>query len=157
MIEKRRILIVEDEASIRKLFQKILSPPMKSDVLAQGAELFGDFVEKSDPTNTGRFELTLTDCGKAAIQAVETAMIERHPFLAAFIDVGLPGMDGVETAIHIWRTDPDIKIVFATGSIHFDPEEIRRITGRKDISHLRKPFSPKAVRALAKTLVESSD
>lgn len=157
LAENKRILIVDDEPSIRKLFQKILSDPANTNVvLSQGAALFGNSAETSAPEKIERYDLTMADCGKAAIQAVETATSEGDPFAVAFMDEGLPGMDGIQAAISIWNIDPNIKIVFATGSINFDLEEVRRTTGKKDIYHLQKPFGPKRVLELVKKLAESS-
>ncbi|MFH2219328.1 MAG: response regulator [Pseudomonadota bacterium] len=154
MVENNRILVVDDEISIQKIFQRILSPPLKTDVLSQGAVLFGETHEQPDEAIRKRFVLTLVDCGLDGIKAVEAAMIKKQPFALAFIDLGLEGIDGVETARQIWEADPNIKIVFATGSIYFDPENIYRATGRNDFFHLKKPFSIKEVKEIAQALTQ---
>ncbi len=154
MVENNRILVVDDEISIQKIFQRILSPPLKTDVLSQGAVLFGEMPEQPESPIQTRFELTLADCGPDGIKAVEAAMMNNRPFSLAFIDLGLEGIDGVETARQIWEADPNIKIVFATGSVNFDPENIYRATGRNDFFHLKKPFSIKEVKEIAQTLTQ---
>lgn len=154
MVENNRILVVDDEISIQKIFQRILSPALKTDVLFQGAVLFGETHEQPDEAIRKRFVLTLVGCGPDGIKAVEAAMMNNRPFSLAFIDLGLEGIDGVETARQIWEADPNIKIVFATGSICFDPDNVYRATGRNDFFHLKKPFSIKLVKEIAQTLTQ---
>lgn len=154
MVENNRILVVDDEVSIQKIFKRILSPPLKTDVLSQGAVLFDETHEQPDEPIHKRFELTLADCGPNGIKAVEETMVKKQPFALAFIDLGLEGIDGVQTARQIWEADPNLKIVFSTGSVNFDPENIYRATGRNDFFHLKKPFSIKEVKEIAQTLTQ---
>jgi len=154
MVENRRVLIVDDERTIHKVLQRILAPALKTDVLSQGAALFGETSDQPDKMTDDRFELTFADCGPDGIEAVKAAMIRKQPFALAFIDLGMPGMNGVEAARQIWEVDPNIKIVFATGSVYLDTENICRVTGRNDFFHLQKPFGIKTVLTLARTLAQ---
>ncbi|MCG7852508.1 MAG: response regulator [Methanosarcinaceae archaeon] len=154
MLENRKILIVDDEKGIQKIFSRILSPPLKTDVLSRGAALFGETDEKPVSTTPDHFDLVFADSGEDAIKAVENAITKKQPFSLVFMDIGLPGIDGVETVRHIWKADPDMKIIFVTGSMHFERKNICIATGREDFFYIGKPFNIKEISELAHTLGE---
>lgn len=154
MLENRKILIVDDEKSIQKIFRRILSPQLKTDVLSRGAALFGETDEKPVPAIPDRFDLVFADSGEDAIKAVAEALTNKQPFSLVFIDIGLPGIDGVETVRQIWKADPDMKIIFVTGSMHFETNNVRAATGREDFFYIGKPFTIKEVSALTHSLAE---
>jgi CheY-like chemotaxis protein len=152
MPENRKILIVDDEKSIQKMYSRILSPPLKTDVLSRGAALFGEMDETPVSATPDRFDLVFAGSGEAAIRAVDEAVAKKESFSLVFIDIGLPGIDGVETVRQIWKADPDMKIIFVTGSMIFETNTVRAATGREDFFYLSKPFSAKKVSELAHSL-----
>ena len=154
MLDNRKILIVDDEKGIQKLFSRILSPPLETDVLSRGAALFGETDVKPVSTTHDRFDLVFADSGEDAVKAVEEAITKKQPFSLVFIDIGLPGIDGVETVRQIWKADPDMKVIFVTGSMHFETKNVCATTGREDFFYISKPFKTKEVSALAHSLAE---
>ena len=154
MRENKKILIVDDEKSIQKLFSHILSPPLKTDVLSRGVALFGEIDEKPVSTTRDCFDLAFADSGEDAIRAVKEAITKKQPFSLVFIDIGLPGIDGIETVSQIWKADPGMKVVFVTGSMYFERKNVYAITGREDFFYISKPFNTKKVSELAHSLVE---
>jgi two-component system OmpR family response regulator len=90
------------------------------------------------------FEVTSVDTGLAGVEAVRTV----DPDLVT-LDLGLPGIDGIETCRRIRETS-DVYIVMITAR----DEEIDRLigleTGADDF--LSKPFSPRELQARVNAL-----
>src|SRR5215472_12480162 len=72
----------------------------------------------------------------------------------AILDVQMPGMDGFELMEHLRALDPDIDVIFMTGSIHeLDAKLIRAI--RKDAFYfLQKPFDRGVILSLVDRCLE---
>jgi len=152
MTENNRILIVEDDSLIREIYQDSLLSPRKTNILSKGASLFGEDAPEAESGVEKPYELTLAERGEKGVQEVEEAVRRNCPFVAALIDMKMPGIDGAETAKRIWKIDPRIKIVIVTAFHEYTPDEIIRITGREDIFYLRKPFNPEEIRQFARVL-----
>ncbi|MEN6519570.1 MAG: response regulator [Armatimonadota bacterium] len=67
-------------------------------------ELFRDVLE-----NQG-YEVTVCENGTDAIKC-----LEERPVFAAFVDIRMPGMDGVETLRLMKEVNPDTQVVMITG------------------------------------------
>ncbi|HOM71600.1 MAG TPA: response regulator [Armatimonadota bacterium] len=67
-------------------------------------ELFHDVLESRG------YEVVVCDSGKAAIEAVKEQKI-----FAAFIDIRMPGIDGVQTLKEIKSIQPEMQVVMITG------------------------------------------
>ncbi|MBU0697853.1 MAG: response regulator, partial [Proteobacteria bacterium] len=145
MIQNNRILIVEDDPGVRETYHKILSPPLKPDILSKVVTLFEKTAQEKTLITWRSHELTLAERGEDGIRQVAKAVEQQSPFAAAFIDMKMPGIDGAETAKRIWALDPDIKIVIVTAYSEYTPDDIIRVTGRDDIFYLRKPFNPEEI------------
>ena len=78
--------------------------------------------------------------------------LEEEGFDFAFIDIGLPNMDGLEFAKRFREKCPDSDIVFITGAGDYD-QAVRAIKiGAYDF--VRKPFRLSEIRACVSRLVE---
>ena len=93
----RRILLIDDNASIHADFRKILcSQQGKDSALADAAaSLFGEPV----PANARiAFDVDSAMQGDEGLKLVKQAIEEGRPYAMAFIDVRMPpGWDGIET------------------------------------------------------------
>jgi two-component system, NtrC family, sensor kinase len=135
----RRILLVDDLASIHEDFRKILCPPnATTDLDADEAVLFGE------PTRTAsvRFEMDSAFQGAEALEKVRASLLADRPYAMAFIDMRMPpGWDGVETAERLWQVDPRLQIVFCTAfSDYAWTEVLTRLDVRDRLLILKKPF-----------------
>jgi len=122
-----RILVVDDDRPILDLFEKILCPTREID----------------EPSSlTSSFDLALCKQAREAVDAVRMAIEKERPFAVAFLDIQLsPGPDGVWTAEHIRKMDPDINIVLITGHSDLNLQEIGpRILPTDKLFYMRKPF-----------------
>jgi len=80
-----RILVVDDEESVREFTERALQ--------------------------TAGYEVVAASNGKQALELVE----RRGPFDGFVVDVVMPGMSGSELGQELRRIDPDAKILYFTG------------------------------------------
>lgn len=177
MKENKRVLVIDDDESIRQTYHSILLPDDEPDSLSLGRALFDMPMEDDDAFSPSSFisgdslnhfvgatngnlhgeeqagyEVTLADQGTHGIACVEAALEEETPFAVAFIDMKMPGLNGAETASRIWEMDPRIKIVIVTAYSEYSPEDIIAVTGRDDLFYLRKPFNHEEILQFARAL-----
>ena len=108
-----RVLVVDDNAGMRLVLQKA--------------------VEKAGHTVVGQ-----ADNGEDAVKQVEALRPD-----VLFIDVEMPGMDGVEAARRIQDIDPKVVIVFATAHEEYRKEAFEIYA----YDYLMKPFAIERVAA----------
>ena len=152
----RRILIVDDNASIHADFRKILAgqDPDAGGLARAEAELFG--VALTKPREQPEFELSSAFQGQQALELVRDAVQTGRPFAMAFVDVRMPpGWDGIETTARLWEADPDLQIVICTAYSDYSWDEMITRLGRSDrMVILKKPFDTVEVLQLANALTE---
>jgi signal transduction histidine kinase/ActR/RegA family two-component response regulator len=85
------------------------------------------------------------------------ALALRERFSLALIDVAMPGMNGLEVAIHLKELarSRDIPIIFIT-AFGDDPEEIHRAYSAGGADYLVKPLDPEIVRKKVAVFVDLS-
>ncbi|MCF7763127.1 MAG: response regulator [Verrucomicrobia bacterium] len=151
----RRILIVDDNASIHEDFFKILSPKASeasaSDQLA--VELFG---LESARTEARPFELHSAYQGDEALSRVRRAFENDRPYALVFMDVRMPpGWDGIQTIREIWNEFPNVQFVLCSAYSDYSWERMVRETGAGSrLVVLKKPFETIEVLQLAHALTE---
>jgi signal transduction histidine kinase/ActR/RegA family two-component response regulator len=81
----------------------------------------------------------------------------RQPFAVALIDVAMPGMDGLEVAVHMKELERsrDIPIIFIT-AFGDDPQEIHRAYSAGGADYLVKPLDTEIVRKKVAVFVDLS-
>lgn len=83
-----RLLIVDDHALVRSGMRAVL----------EGCELVGEISEASS--------------GEKAID-----MVASQPFDVVFMDLNLPGLDGLNASLEIRKVLPDVRIIIVTGQV----------------------------------------
>jgi signal transduction histidine kinase/DNA-binding response OmpR family regulator len=154
-----RILVVDDDETVRDSFREILSPDKsKSGVSAElemaEAKLFGDFdssassapIKKSSATF--EFEFDEASNGKQALEMIEKALSDDNPYAAVFVDMRMPGWDGLETVQHIRKVDKRAEIIFVTAYSDHTIEDIVTAVGT-NVSYHCKPFSVEEIEQIA--------
>lgn len=150
----RRILIVDDNASIHRDFQLVLADEVQDAELdADEARVYG--VEAVTGPKGPAYELAHAMSGLEGIEQVRTSLSECRPFQMAFVDIRMPGIDGVDTIARIWEIDDRIQVVICTAYADYSQEDLLQRLGRTDkLLVLRKPFDSIEVTQLACTLTE---
>ncbi|MEQ1891435.1 MAG: response regulator [Planctomycetota bacterium] len=153
----RRILVVDDQESIREDFRKILASagaPAPALASARAAFFGGESAPVAAPSTS--YELTLASQGEEACELAERAQREGRAFALAFVDVRMPpGIDGLQTIKHLWKHDPELEVVICTAFSDYSFEQIVQELGHSSrLLILKKPFDPIEVRQLAGALTE---
>lgn len=152
--DNRRILIIDDNASIHDDFRKILEPPKDSGSLDQArAALFGE--APSLPPRED-YELNFASQGREGCGMVHSAYGKGQPYALAFVDMRMPpGWDGLETIENLWYVDPTLEIVICTAYSDHPWEDVSRRVGNTDkLLILMKPFNSIEVVQLARSLTK---
>ena len=151
----RRILVIDDQASIREDFLKILGSSAEADDPQSDAR--SAFFGSAEPVFThNKFELTIADQGQQGVDLLRAALVEDEPFAMAFVDVRMPpGMDGLQTVKALWDLDDRLQVVICTAYSDYSFDDIVREVGSSDrLLILKKPFDPVEVRQMAGALTE---
>ncbi len=148
----RRILIVDDTASIHEDFRKILAhADAPGDSLSDAeAALFGTPVSAS----LEHFFLDSAFQGREALDKVQAALDHDAPYAMAFIDMRMPpGWDGLETIERLWQVDPKLQIALCTAYSDYSWEDItERLQLGDRLLILKKPFDAIEIRQMASAL-----
>ncbi|MGQ9733334.1 MAG: GAF domain-containing protein, partial [Candidatus Zipacnadales bacterium] len=152
--ELTRILVVDDEPDILRVYERILAPEAEDDLEVRRALTDLEkrlFSAPSKAHDQPTYDVVCCRQGEEAVAAVCHALSEGQPFAVAFVDVRMPpGIDGVETARRIREFDPEIEIIIVTGYAEVAPEEIAEQVPPIDrLLYLQKPLRPIVIRQLA--------
>jgi len=156
-----RVLVIDDEETVRESFREILSPKRELDSNLQSlsqaaAKLFGESaacnIPKSGSPGIIVFELDEAATGKDGFAMVQKACAEHRPYAAIFVDMRMPGWDGLETVLQIRTIDKRAEIIFVTAYSDYSIEEIVSRAGA-NVSYYCKPFSIEEIEQLATKLV----
>lgn len=104
-----RILVVDDESVIRDLFTRVLALKGYTAV-----------------------------CAKSGPEALDTLKAAGQDFLMAFLDIIMPGLDGVETLQEIRALRPDLPVVMMTG--YAVEGKIKEAMAAGAFDYMFKPF-----------------
>lgn len=117
-----RVLIIDDEEMVRDNIEEILVPKKatKNEQLSSAADLlFGE--EEEDAESVISENRTFPDFivdkavnGKQGFEMVAAAVQENSPFAVIFLDMRMPGWDGLETAKRIRQVDTKAEIIIVT-------------------------------------------
>lgn len=151
-----RVLVVDDEETIRSAYREILCEPVNTREGAALRELrtrlFGaskGAVGNPPQRKQARtFEVVFCDQAESAIAEVRQSLAADAPFSVVFLDMRMPpGKDGVWAAARIREMDPAVEIVICTAFSDVDPAEVSVIVPPEEkLSYLQKPFHPREIR-----------
>lgn len=153
-----RILVIDDEENVRDSFRRILqSHDSKHDDYSKLNEASNILFDTGDNSEHGglkrssatfNFEFTEASNGKTGYEMVKAAVEENRPYAAVFVDMRMPGWDGLETVSHIRGIDKRCEIIFVTAYSDYSIKEIVTSVGT-NISYHCKPFSVEEIEQIA--------
>ncbi|MGC9942773.1 MAG: helix-turn-helix domain-containing protein [Verrucomicrobiota bacterium] len=149
-----RILVIDDNPSVHVAFDEILRrEPANTKLEEDEAFMFGEPHSPSQAKQTYHIEHALS--GAEGIEKVRQSLITKTPYQVAFVDIRMPGIDGVETIERMWALDARIQTVICTAYADYRWEDLSKRLGRTDrLLVLKKPFQGIEVMQLASTLAE---
>ncbi len=157
------ILVVDDQEPILEGFAKLLDTDANksSDAsisLDQLEAALGGVIPAAASVELPTYDMHYARQGREGIRMCEQAIARGKPLSVAFVDVHMPpGIDGVETALALWKLQPDLEIVLCTAHAIYSWQEIlAKIPRRDQLMILRKPFDAIEVRQLAACLTEKT-
>lgn len=145
-----RVLVIDDEEAVRNSFREILVPTRRdfSALEAASSSLFGEETRPKPSNELFRFHLDEADTGARGVELVSAAAAEGRPYAVIFVDMRMPGWDGLDTVRHIRKYDKRAEIIFITAYSDYSIEEVVAKAGA-NVGYHTKPFSPEEIRQLA--------
>ena len=149
-----RILIVDDNPSIHRDFELVFSDESANAELdSDEHRLYGTTLTAAK--HKSAYILEHAHSGLEGIEKVTGDLAQQRLFQLAFVDIRMPGMDGVETIERLWQLDPRIQMVICTAYADYSQEDLTSRLGYTDkLLLLKKPFDSIEVTQLARTLTE---
>lgn len=147
-----RILVIDDEEIVRESIEEILSPKVKSNEAVDKAAsiLFDDepnLIEHRS-TTIPKFTVDKASSGKEGVEKIKQSLLEKVPYAVIFLDMRMPGWDGLETAVRIREVDNKVEIIFVTAYSDTSIDDIVAKAGQ-NVGYHCKPFASDEIIQLA--------
>jgi len=149
-----RILIIDDNQGIHRDFELVFHEDEPNpELAADAARLYGAAVRPRLAKPVYILDHALS--GAAGIEKIKRGLAEGRVYQLAFVDIRMPGIDGVETIERLWQLDPRIQMVVCSAYADYSQEDLAQRLGFTDkLLVLKKPFDSLEVTQLAMTLTE---
>jgi PAS domain S-box-containing protein len=151
-----RILVVDDDRSVLKLYRNVLSRVNTSPYGSDRNPKPKGNPYCPTPLNLTPQSFDVVTCLQAdeAVEAVKDSLECSRPFSVVFIDIRMPpGPDGIWAAEQIRALDGNIEIVIITGHTDIHPLDIScRIPPAHKLLYTQKPFQPWEILQFASAL-----
>lgn len=149
------VLVIDDEEIVRDNIEEILTP-RKSVADTAGIDEAASilFDEATEPIlapaagNIPNFTVHKAANGMEGVEMVKKAVTRGTPYAVIFLDMRMPGWDGLETAMEIRKYDSKAEIIFVTA---FSDRNINDIvaTAGQNVGYHCKPYAAEEIIQLA--------
>ncbi len=149
------VLVIDDEEMVRDNIEEILSPrkiSAESVSVDQAASVLFDTPDKPliapRTSNIPNFTVHKAANGMEGLELVKKSILEDRPYAVIFLDMRMPGWDGMETAEQIRKYDSKAEIIFVTA---FSDRSIEDIIARagQNVGYHCKPYAAEEITQLA--------
>ena len=72
--------------------------------------------------------------------------------MMAFVDMRMPGWDGIETIQHLWQVQPSLEVAICSAYMDYSWHDVIARLGRPGLRLLQKPWASGEVLAVAQEL-----
>jgi two-component system, NtrC family, sensor kinase len=148
------VLVIDDEEMVRDNIEEILVPRKNGSAKEIGMAasiLFDTPVQpllKKRNSNMPDFTVHKASNGMEGLELVKKSVARGTPYAVIFLDMRMPGWDGVETAVQIRKFDTKAEIIFVTA---FSDNSIDDIVARagQNVGYHCKPYASEEITQLA--------
>ncbi len=149
------VLVIDDEELVRNDIEEILSPKktdLEIDSVGLAASILFDTPVltnvKKKPGNIPHFKVHKASNGIEGLEMVKKSITNGTPYAVIFLDMRMPGWDGIETAERIRKIDTKAEIIFVTA---FSDNSIDDIVARagQNVGFHCKPYASEEITQLA--------
>lgn len=147
-----RVLVIDDEEMVRDNIEEILVPRVKSnDLVDSAANILFD--EEESPiehrsSNIPKFIVDKASNGAEGLEMVRKSIEKGIPYAVIFLDMRMPGWDGLETATKIREIEGKAEIIFVTAYSDTSIEDIVSKAGQ-NVGYHCKPYASEEIIQLA--------
>ncbi len=109
------------------------------------------FIMQEELLNNGYSKVDYVHSGEEAIEKLKLAKYD-----IAFLDIALPGINGIETAMKAKELHPALKTIFISGQVepHVIMDDLKRSSKGEKVIFLYKPFKKDEISESLNTLLE---
>ncbi len=152
-----RVLIIDDEEMVRDNIEEILVPHKieKNKKVDSAIDLLFDDEDSEDQSPIVKdsshfpdFRVDKAPTGLIGFQMVEKAVHSGDPYAVIFLDMRMPGWDGLETAKRIRRVDTKVEIIIVTAFSDHSIDQIVSEAG-KNVGYHVKPYNSEEILQIA--------
>src|SRR5579872_5777097 len=149
------VLVIDDEEMVRDNIEEILVPRKTStesvNVNAAASILFDaqpSSLLTPRASNIPNFIVHKASNGMEGVELVKKSVLEGRPYAVIFLDMRMPGWDGMETAVEIRKYDSKAEIIFVTA---FSDRSIDDIVARagENVGYHCKPYASEEITQIA--------
>jgi signal transduction histidine kinase/CheY-like chemotaxis protein len=149
------VLVIDDEEMVRDNIEEILIP-RKNSAESQSVDIAASILFDSPApslltprtSNIPNFTVHKAANGMEGLELVKKSVKEGTPYAVIFLDMRMPGWDGMETAEQIRKYDSKAEIIFVTA---FSDRSIDDIIARagQNVGYHCKPYASEEITQLA--------
>jgi diguanylate cyclase len=132
-----RVLVIDDNTHIHRDFCKIVDTFERT---ASWSALAFDPLAGSPPPRAREFDVTCAQSGEAALELVTAALARNLPFHVAFVDMRMPGWDGLSTVEKLWRVQPELEVAISSAYMDYSWNTITTRLQRPGLRLVPKPW-----------------
>ena len=149
------VLVIDDEELVRDNIEEILVPRknnVEHESVGLAASILFDAPSRAvmspRAANIPNFTVHKASNGMEGVELVKRSVVEGHPYAVIFLDMRMPGWDGMETAVQIRKYDSKAEIIFVTA---FSDRTIDDIIARagQNVGYHCKPYASEEITQLA--------
>jgi two-component system NtrC family sensor kinase len=156
------VLVIDDEEMVRDNIEEILVP-RKVDVtdrdISKAASILFDTPQEILTPRSSKIPIFKVDKaanGMDGVQLVKAAIAANQPYAVIFLDIRMPGWDGLETAMQIRKHDSQVEIIFITAYSDRSIEDIVDKAGQ-NVGYHCKPYAAEEIVLLATKAITDYD
>jgi two-component system, NtrC family, sensor kinase len=149
------VLVIDDEEMVRDNIEEILLP-RKISAASESVEMAASILFDSPAgasvagrtSNIPNFTVDKASNGMEGLELVKKSIANGTPYAVIFLDMRMPGWDGMETAEQIRKYDSKAEIIFVTA---FSDRSIEDIIARagQNVGYHCKPYAAEEITQLA--------